>query len=404
MTISCGFFDSVNKDRLYKAEEMTRPYELLVSNGVFATPKGTPSTYLQVYADSGMKVVVRPGRGIFKDKWFINDSDLLLTISPAEINLTRVDAIVVRIDTSEDVRAGTIEIKKGTPASEEEAKAPDMERTLDVHEYKLASIKIKPEVTQIEQANITDERGGVDCGWVTSLVNQMDTTTLFEQWKDAYNTYYEQVETDFETYYNDNKSRFDAYYNQVVSSFDSFMSSSRSSFDTYYAENKSRFDSYYSSLESKYNTYYNQQVSRFDAQYNSNQTKFNTQYDNNQDKFDAQYDNNQTDFENQYNSNQSTFDKQCTDNQAEFDALFNEMTSTTGSLTMSVNTGYYKTTKAGETTVAVTPDFNYLSVYINGLHAVPNLDYTLSGKTITLTKGVLAGTIVSYVAFKQGSA
>jgi len=195
----CGFFDSVNGDRKYTAGDMTRPYELLVSNGVFATPQGTPSTYLQVYANGDMTVTVKPGRGIFKDKWKINPNDLLLTLEPAEVTLSRVDSIIVRSDTSTSVRNVTIEVKKGEPSSN--AVAPVMERSEDVYEYRLADVTIAPQTTEIEQSDIRDQRGSADCPWVTSLIQQVDTSTLWVQWQDA-----------FDKYYSDNESRFDAYH------------------------------------------------------------------------------------------------------------------------------------------------------------------------------------------------
>lgn len=355
--IECGFFDSVDRDRLYRADQMTRPYELLVSNGVFATQEGTPSNYLQVYADAGMDVIVKPGRGIFKDKWLINDSDMKLTLEAAEVTLTRIDSIIVRVDTSEAVRMGTIEVKKGSPSSS--PVAPAMERTEEVYEYRLANITIAPLVEKIEQLNISDQRGSADCPWVTSLVQQVDTSTLFAQWEDAYEKYYAKVEAEYQEYYNENKARFDAYYNEVKSSFDSFMASSKERFDTYYSELTTKFDTYYSSLGTKFDGYYNSQVTRFDTQYS--------------------------------------------DNQAEFDTLFTEMKATVGTLTTTVSIGYYETKADGETSVAIEHEYDTLVVYINGLHAIPGKDYSLSASTINLLGSVASGTVVSYVAYKQAT-
>lgn len=355
MTVYCGFFDSVDRDRLYKAEDMTRPYELLVSNGVFATPQGTPSNYLQVYANGGLNVLVKAGRGLFKDKWFINDTDTQLTLDAAEVTLTRIDSIIVRVDTSESVRAGTIEVKKGTPSST--PSAPVMERSEDVHEYRLANITVAPQTTVIQQLSISDQRGSADCPWVTSLVQQVDTSTLFEQWEDAYEKYYARVEAEYQQYYNDNKARFDAYYDEINASFDEFMASRKTQFDTYYSQLTSKFDTYYSGLENRFNTYYNSQVSRFDTQYK--------------------------------------------DNQSEFDGLFADMKATVGTLTTTVSIGYHETTSNGETSIPVEHEYNTLVVYVNGLHAIPGRDYNLSGSTITLLNSVDVGTVVSYVAYNQ---
>lgn len=191
MAIRCGFFNSVDNDRLYTADEMTRPYELLVSNGVFATPLGTPSNYLQVYAESNLSVRVKAGRGIFFDKWFLSDSDIVLNLTTAEATLKRIDSVIVKVDKSELVRGATIEIKKGTPSNI--PVPPVMTRTDSIHEYRLADILVNARATIISQADITDTRGLSDCGWVTSLIQQLDTSTLYEQWQAGFDAWFNDV-------------------------------------------------------------------------------------------------------------------------------------------------------------------------------------------------------------------
>ena len=191
MAIRCGFFNSIGQDRLYSAEDMNEPYKALVSNGVFATQKGTPSDYLQVVAQSGMTVKVKAGRGIFGDKWFLSDSDISLTLNNANVSLSRIDSIVVRIDRSESVRSASIIVRTGVASSS--PVAPEMFRDDYVTEYRLADIKVNSGATAISQSNITDMRGSADCGWVTSLIQQVDTSTLYIQWQDAFDQWFRDV-------------------------------------------------------------------------------------------------------------------------------------------------------------------------------------------------------------------
>lgn len=202
--IRCGFFNSINEDRLYTAEEMTRPYELLVSNGVFATQQGTPSNYLQVYANVGMTVLVKAGRGIFFDKWFLSDSDISLSVESSEVTLPRVDSVVVRVDISEAVRGAEIVVKKGTPNSGATVSnmgnyAPAVTRSDTVKEYRLANIYIPAQSSVVIQQNIQDARGLSDCGWVTSLIKQVDTSTLYEQWQAAFDDWFSDVKETLST-------------------------------------------------------------------------------------------------------------------------------------------------------------------------------------------------------------
>ena len=398
--ISCGFFDSVDKDRLYRADEMTRPYELLVSNGVFATPEGTPSNYLQVNAHEGMDVIVKVGRGIFKDKWLINDADMILTVGTSEVTLTRIDSVIVKVNTSESVRAGTIEIKKGTPASE--PVPPTMERSTDVHEYRLANITVGPLVTDIKQMDISDQRGSADCPWVTSLVKQVDTSTLFKQWEDAYEKYYAKVEKEYTEYYASNKARFDAYYTDVKKTFDDFYASNSNRFDTFYNNTSTRFDTLHSEIEGEFDTYYAENDARFKTFYNSNSKRFEDYYNSTTSKFDTYY-----------SENDQRFDAYYAENEETFNTWFQEMKDTAGNLTLiRMYNGYHLTTEAGQTVIPISIDqFNnaldILQVYINGLLAVEGVDYTIASipaESITLLNGVEVGTMVSFNVIKSSDA
>lgn len=197
MAIRCGFFNSVGQDRLYSAEDMNEPYKALVSNGVFATQKGTPSDYLQVVAQSGLTVKVKAGRGIFGDKWFLSDSDISLTLNAPNVTLSRIDSIVVRIDRSESVRNASIIVRTGVASSS--PVAPEMFRDDYVTEYRLADIKVNSGATAISQSNITDMRGSADCGWVTSLIQQVDTSTLYIQWQTAFDEWFKDVKETLST-------------------------------------------------------------------------------------------------------------------------------------------------------------------------------------------------------------
>lgn len=187
MAIRCGFFNSVGDDRKYSAEDMNEPYKDLISNGVFAKD----SNYLYVEAQSGMVVNVKAGRGIFGDKWFVSNSDVTLTLSSASPSLNRIDSIVVRVDSTQAVRSASIIVRTGIASSS--PVAPSVFRDDYVSEYRLADIEVKAGATSITQANITDRRSSKDCGWVTSLVQQVDTDTLYTQWQTAFEEWFTNV-------------------------------------------------------------------------------------------------------------------------------------------------------------------------------------------------------------------
>ena len=197
MTMKSGFHNSINGDRKYNAEDMCRPYKDILSNGVFPNP----SNQLQVFASSGMTVSVSSGGGLFGKGWAYNDAPVLLTLNSSEATLSRIDAIVVRRDDSESVRDTILTVKKGTPASN--PVAPTMIHDDYIDEYCLATIRIAPNTTVITNSMITDTRPNSKvCGWVTGLIDQVDTSTLFNQWQSAYEEQYEKFMDEFEVWWN----------------------------------------------------------------------------------------------------------------------------------------------------------------------------------------------------------
>lgn len=187
--INCGFFNSINNDRLYMAEDQNRPYRRLVSDGVFATQKGTPSTDLQVVANNGMNILVKKGEGIVDQKWFENPTDLNVTIQLNSNVVPRIDSIIIGVDNNQEARIGYIAYRQGTPASS--PTAPDLVNDENITEYRLANLSILPNTSAITQDLITDLRGSNECPWVTHLLYQVDTSTLYEQYRAAYQKYYD---------------------------------------------------------------------------------------------------------------------------------------------------------------------------------------------------------------------
>ena len=201
MSMRSGFFNSVDGDRLYNAEDMTMPYRNLISNGVFPNP----SSNLQVMTSSGMTVQVMEGSGMFGRCWAHNDAPVLLTLDAAPANLNRIDAVIAKCDNTEAVRAVNLEIKKGTPSSN--PVVPEMLRSDNVNEYCLATVRIAPGTASITQSMITDTRADTAvCGWVTGLITQVDTSTLFKQWQVAYQEQYESNTEAFNAWFSSLKS------------------------------------------------------------------------------------------------------------------------------------------------------------------------------------------------------
>ena len=217
--VDAGFFDAIDEDRTYSADDMNRPYRKLISNGVFATPAGTPSDFLQVFAaDNEMNVIVSAGYALIGDKWFENPSDLMITISQNSEVLPRIDSIVAQVDKTQTGRVGNIVYRQGQASSN--PVHPNINTEEDIAEFRLADIRISPSCVEITQNLITDCRGSSECPWVTSLIYQVDTSTLYAQWQEAYKQYYKEQEAEHDAYFEEFKKVMSNFFKQEEKTFD----------------------------------------------------------------------------------------------------------------------------------------------------------------------------------------
>lgn len=199
--INGGFFNSVNKDRLYSADEMNRPYKRVITEGIFATQSGTPSTDLQVVsANNGMNIVVKKGEGLLGGKWFENSSDIALTVSNNTAIVPRRDSIIIQVDLTQAGRAVNVVYREGTANSN--PMPPNLSTDANVIEKRVANIYVAAGATYIGQDAITDLRGSSECPWITSLIKQVDTSTLYDQYRAAYQGYYDQETAAFNAFMN----------------------------------------------------------------------------------------------------------------------------------------------------------------------------------------------------------
>lgn len=198
----CGFFDAnlvgEEYDRVYLAAQFAAYFASFIGNGVYAEH----SNQLQVVAmpTPQMQVSVEKGQGWINGYWYENTESISLAIDVADGVLNRVDSVVLRLGFSE--RNMWVAVKKGTPAIS--PSAPALTRNADYYELQLATIDVPASSIKITQAQITDTRMNQNvCGWVTGVVDQLDTTTLFNQfdaWYDEHTTsWQEQFNTWFAT-------------------------------------------------------------------------------------------------------------------------------------------------------------------------------------------------------------
>lgn len=189
MSLTSGFFDSLNEDRKYNTLQLSSIFDGIIADGVYATY----GNHFMVSPVSGMQIKVGTGRAWLDHTWTLNDTDYPLTIEDAEVVLKRIDTVVIEVDRSNSGRINRLQVLKGTPASE--PVAATLTKTDSVKQYPLADILVKPNVTEITTADITNRIGTNDLPWVTGIIDHVSAEELVQQWRSEFDTLLDTLET-----------------------------------------------------------------------------------------------------------------------------------------------------------------------------------------------------------------
>ena len=211
MSVSSGFFNSLNGDRKYNAAQMSAIFDGLIIDGVFASI----GTAFAVKAAGGLTVNVGVGKAWFDHTWTVNDSILPMTAPEAEVLLDRIDAVVLEVNRMESIRENTIKFVKGNPSSA--PSRPILTNEGNVHQYPLCYIYRKYGTAVINQADITPMVGTESTPFVTGILQTISLDELLGKWQDELDRFTDarsqevddwiaQEESDFTTWFNEMKA------------------------------------------------------------------------------------------------------------------------------------------------------------------------------------------------------
>lgn len=187
MSVTCGFFNSLNGDRKYSAMDMSRLFDGLITDGIYASI----GTAMMVTADTGCVVNVGIGRAWFNHTWTYNDSVLPIECPRSDLLLGRIDAIVLEVDTSNAVRWNSIKCIEGVASSNPQR--PSMLNTDEVKQYPLCYINRKANNDTITQSNIYNMVGSSECPFVTGVVSKLTTNELVRRWEIEFVEWFENL-------------------------------------------------------------------------------------------------------------------------------------------------------------------------------------------------------------------
>ena len=239
MSVSSGFFNSLNGDRKYNAAQMSAIFDGLIIDGIFASI----GTAFAVKAAGGLTVNVGIGKAWFDHTWTVNDSILPMTAPEAEVLLDRIDAVVLEVNGTESVRENAIKFVKGNPSSA--PSRPTLTNEGNVHQYPLCYIYRKYGTAVINQADITPMVGTESTPFVTGILQTISLDELLGKWQDELDRFTDarsqevddwiaQEESDFTTWFD--KMKADLQQEQTV--LDQWIASEQADFLSWYNQMK----------------------------------------------------------------------------------------------------------------------------------------------------------------------
>lgn len=185
---SYGFFNSLNGDRKYSAEQISAIFDGLITDGVF----NNIGELFVVTVSSGMDIIVKTGRAWFNHTWSLNDSWMVLTVEPPDVGLDRVDAVVLEVNSSINERKNSIKIVKGVVGVN--PNKPSLIDTDDVHQHALAYVTVHRNAETIKPEDIEIVVGGSQTPFVSSLLESVSIDDLFNQWEGEFDTWFEHLQ------------------------------------------------------------------------------------------------------------------------------------------------------------------------------------------------------------------
>lgn len=232
MSVTYGFYNSINGDRKYNALEMSSIFDGIIVDGVYMSIGDA----LNVKSSGGMGITVGEGRAWFNHTWTLNDSLLPLTLANSDVLLNRIDAIVLEVNNNTEVRKNTIKILKGTPSSK--PVKPTMTEGELLNQHPLAYISIPAGATSISQSNIENAVGTSACPYVTGVLKGMDIDKLVAQWGAQWAEWLSSNTDAWKAFMSDNTNEWKSFMAKNKNEWSALINGNTSEFETWFEHMK----------------------------------------------------------------------------------------------------------------------------------------------------------------------
>lgn len=181
MAFKYGFYNSVNEDRIYSAEDFSEMYDGLIIDGVY---QNIGNAFAVAPSNVLFGVNIGAGRAWFNHTWNNNSAAYPLELTISDLLLPRIDAIILEVDTRVAVRANSLKSITGTPAIT--PVKPTLTKADGLFQYPLAYVTVPANSNSIVAANIENCVGTSQCPYVSAKLTLMSITEAFSVFEGQY--------------------------------------------------------------------------------------------------------------------------------------------------------------------------------------------------------------------------
>ena len=203
MAFTFGFYNSLEGDRKYNAMHFSQIFDGIINDGMFMSI----GTCMMVKASEGMTVNVGIGRAWFNSTWSLNDAIMPMRLEASDLLLDRIDAVVLDVNANDNIRENSIQIVKGTAATDPQR--PTLTNEGSHRQYPLAYIHVAASTSVITQANITNMVGTSECPFVTGILETISIDDLVAQWGQQWTEWKAAIEADNQAWSEAERKEFD---------------------------------------------------------------------------------------------------------------------------------------------------------------------------------------------------
>lgn len=213
MTFRSGFWNSIDGDRTYSAEDMAIPFDGVITEGVFAN---WGDAFKPTVID-GSTVTIGSGKAWLSKKWVQNNSVYQMPINVSDYaSSTEPRTVVVCIDLKVEpyyrFAKFSIEEQRNYSSFTDMLNALT-DRDTGRNTLVLFAINFAAGDSSIQKTNITNLVGSAWCPYVTAPVQTVTVDDIRDKWDASYNALMNDVVGNAQSKANEAESNFEASFN-----------------------------------------------------------------------------------------------------------------------------------------------------------------------------------------------